>query len=171
MNVPLFASLFYFSLTVSLSHSPSMINSKAQLWEKSRTHRRTGVFMEPDKIHSRNHKTASTVHTRWLSLNDQCSLGDLWASSIFVVPHITKKNRERNLWNLTSRRTNTIPGKEWHISHSDSIVVRTTLFFWKSDIIFINNRAHVIFFYRRKSCICVDKRKKYWLKRIKCTIS
>ncbi len=91
MNVPLFASLFYFSLTVSLSHSPSMINSKAQLWEKSRTHRRTGVFMEPDKIHSRNHKMASTVHTHWLSLNDQCSLGDLWASSIFVVPHITKK--------------------------------------------------------------------------------
>ncbi len=146
MNVPLFASLFYFSLTVSLSHSPSMINSKAQLWEKSRTHRRTGVFMEPDKIHSRNHKMASTVHTHWLSLNDQCSLGDLWASSIFVVPHITKKT-ERGTFETwpADVQTQSLERKDtyhtlWFNCCQNNIVLLD------SDISFINNRAHVIFF-------------------------
>lgn len=115
INLPRFGSHFYFNLTVSLSHSPSMTNSKAQLCEKSRTHRRTGVFMEPEKSPFRKPAQSTHKHT----LNDQPlpSLRPLSLVNICCAPH-NQKNRDKNLWNLTSRWTNTIPGKRTETYHT-----------------------------------------------------
>lgn len=89
-----------FHLTISSSHSPSMTNSKAQLWQKSRAQRRrTGGFMETERSpHSIKQNSQHNPHanTSSLGLKDQPSqsLRPLSLVNICCAPHNQKKTEE-----------------------------------------------------------------------------